>query len=50
MKLTRFFAGFIIAVFIVVALPIKTSAGELAQSSKSAVLMELTSGDIVYEK
>ena len=50
MKLTRFFAGFIIAVFIITMIPLKAMAGELAQSSKSAVLMELTSGDIVYEK
>ena len=50
MKLTRFFAGFIIAVFIIAVLPTKAMAEDLAQNSKSAVLMELTSGDIVYEK
>ncbi len=50
MKLIRFFTGFIIAVFIITLLPIKAVAADLAQTSKSAVLLELVSGDIVYEK
>lgn len=50
MRLIRFFAGFFIAVFFISAVPVKAEETDLALTSKSGVLMELSSGDIVYEK
>jgi len=50
MKLIRSFTGFLIAVFIIGALPVRAGAAQMDITSKSAVLMELSSGNIVFEK
>ncbi len=49
MKILRFIAIFLAAVF-VFGTPLTVKGEEIAVTSKSCVLMELTSGDIVYEK
>ena len=42
MKLTRFFAGFIIAVFIITMIALKAMAGELAFSCFSLVFLSVS--------
>lgn len=51
MRLLKLFTGIFIAIFIVAAVqPVCAKAADLGLTSKSAVLMELTSGEVIYEK